>query len=244
MVSTEPAAGLPKPPTTPNIAIPLASSNHSEATKPDQRGTEQSPFVVKVMPSQETNPPTDKHANGTEITAEDRIADYTRQLTWVTGFLGLVTAGLVYIGIRQEKHFVRIERPYVFYGDVKQTKLGLNGREFQPIFMNVGKTAAIVIGTRLQIAPMSEPPIPQTAKEKKIPRGAFISANAQWPRGKVTMPIHFQPAAKDTVKYYLFGEITYLDVFQKEHRTWFCRVWDGAQFILGNLTSEKLNGYT
>ena len=58
------------------------------------------------------------------------------------------------------------------------------------------------------------------------------------------MPILHHRAVKGAAKYYLYGEITYLDVFKTEHRTWFCRTWNGQQFILGDLISEDLNGYT
>lgn len=176
---------------------------------------------------------------------EERIADYTLWLTISTGVLALVTFGLVYMAYRQERHFVRTERPYVFFGDAKQEKRGVSGYDFFPVFVNTGKTPAIVTGIRLRIGEAIEPPIPQTAELRRMPQGAYIGANQPWPRGKVALTLaQHQAVVAKTAKVFLYGEIIYTDIFKKERRTWFCRTWNGKQFVLGDLTSEDLNGFT
>ena len=151
-----------RPPNPPHIAIPLASQNSSETAQPNQAGTEQSPIFVKIVPAQETNPPTNNQQEGVKVTAEDRIADYTRQLTWVTGLLVLVTACLGGLAWRQEKNFVGIERPYVFYATADQKKTGLNGREFQTTFINCQRRSESAATCRSKSAARTqaiEPPI-------------------------------------------------------------------------------------
>ena len=44
--------------------------------------------------------------------------------------------------------------------------------------------------------------------------------------------------------WFLHGHIIYRDLFGNEWQTWFCRRFNGNQFILGDITSKQLNGNT
>jgi len=148
-----------------------------------------------------------------------------------------------------------IERAYVFFWDVERDdrtyKLGdgrtttlLSDRRIV-VYKNCGKTPAIITKTRLNCDVFAEPPIPQTAPEKELPSGAIIDAGGGWPRGKVSVTKEkIERAKAEDATIYLYGEITYRDIFKKEQRSWFCRRWNGKQFVLGDLNDEKLNGYT
>jgi hypothetical protein len=50
-------------------------------------------------------------------------------------------------------------------------------------------------------------------------------------------------AVEEGFSYYLYGEISYEDIFKVHHRTWFCRRFNGKQFVLGDLNDEKYNGF-
>lgn len=118
---------------------PSPKASQQKATQ-QERGTEESPVVVKVLPAEK---PKDELARETEKQEADRqlvkltsdLAHYTRLLFWATGFLALVTGGLVYFGFRQvrdnrrsikaaedstriaERALTELERPYLFILD-------------------------------------------------------------------------------------------------------------------------------
>src|SRR6202790_3419909 len=84
---------------------PSPKASQQKATQ-QERGTEDSPVVVKVLPAEK---PKDELAREIEKQDADRqlvkltgdLAHYTQLLFWATGFLALVTGGLVYFGFRQ-----------------------------------------------------------------------------------------------------------------------------------------------
>jgi hypothetical protein len=147
-----------------------------------------------------------------------------------------------------------IERAYVFFWDVERRDFSFQARDRtiviptsgqNVIYRNCGKTPAIVVKTKLGCDVFAQPPDPTTATEKTLPSGAVIGASDDWRRGKVDVSKEkIEQAKSEGTAIYLYGEITYRDIFKNEQRTWFCRRWTGDQFVLGDLTDEKLNGYT
>ena len=148
-----------------------------------------------------------------------------------------------------------VERAYMFFEDIEGkgfTFKTLSGRtvilpikDYTVIYKNSGRTPAIITRTRLGCDVFAEPPLPTSAKDTEVPSGAVVSAGVKWPRGAVSITKEMvlrAEAEKSTI--YLYGEITYRDIFKQERRTWYCRRFSGKQFALGDLTDEKLNGYT
>jgi hypothetical protein len=155
------------------VAALVSGTTHSWSQSPEgQTGgskanseKKQTPIIEQMAPAQKANPLTTKYnADEGRRSVDERIANYTFWLTIWTGLLALVTAGLVWMAYRQERHIVRTERPYVFFGDLQTEARGAQGYDFKPFFVNTGKTPAIVRGIRLKISESIEPPIPQTAE--------------------------------------------------------------------------------
>lgn len=161
----------------------------------------------------------------------------------------------------------RTERAYVFFCDVCDVRdqslsvpgsqSGLGRREGSEadrdeevvqkvvIYRNSGRTPAVVTKIRLGCDVFPVPPEPQNAPSEEMPIGGVIGAGVEWPRGRIALTldkIERAKAGKGLI--YLYGEIVYRDIFRKERRSWFCRRWQGQQFILSDLIDEKLNGYT
>jgi hypothetical protein len=102
-----------EPPRTP------PGGQNAQPTAPDQRGTDQIPFTVKILPTQPPKEETEKaETEKTEKTTIDRklafetqrIADYTRDLTAITAFLffiAVIQAGLFFWQLLLLRHGAR-----------------------------------------------------------------------------------------------------------------------------------------
>jgi hypothetical protein len=152
-----------------------------------ERGTDNSPVVVKVIPTEKSK---DDLAREIEKQESDRqlvkltgdLAKYTWLLFVATGLLGLVTAGLVILGFRQvrdarrsikaaedstriaERALTELERPYIFIFGVGQVREDGDSHEFfvEYTVVNYGKMPAIIEGAWIDfvIDNKGEPPIP------------------------------------------------------------------------------------
>jgi len=65
----------------------------AQKTKPTKQGTENNPIFVKVIPSDKSDPkPAEKQTTEKHSPQEERIADATVALAWITGVLAFFTA--------------------------------------------------------------------------------------------------------------------------------------------------------
>ncbi len=99
-----------------------------QTTSQEERGTEKSPVVVKVLKAEKTPDELNSEKEKQEsdrllVSLTGDLAKYTKALFWATGFLGLITAGLVFVGFRQVRdakreleHARQIERAYLSGG--------------------------------------------------------------------------------------------------------------------------------
>ena len=72
-----------------------------QTTSQEERGTEKSPVVVKVLKAEKTPDELNSEKEKQEsdrplVSLTGDLAKYTKALFWATGFLGLITAGLVF----------------------------------------------------------------------------------------------------------------------------------------------------
>jgi hypothetical protein len=172
-----------------------------------------------------------------------------------TGWAAVAAARAAKAAQKSADSLPNIERAYVFFWDVERRDFSFTptpGRTVviptsgqNVIYRNCGKTPAVIVKTKLGCDVFAQPPNPADAPEKTLPSGAVIGASDDWPRGKVDVSKEkIERAKSEGAAVYLYGEITYRDIFKNEQRSWFCRRWTGDQFVLGDLTDEKLNGYT
>jgi hypothetical protein len=157
---------------------PSPKASQQKATQ-QERGSEDSPVVVKVLPAEK---PKDELAREIEKQDADRqlvkltgdLAHYARLLFWATGFLALVTGGLVYFGFRQvrdnrrsikaaedstriaERALTKLERPYLFildYNWLLTEKAKADGPECGLVYTvaNGGKLPAFIKAVKLGI---------------------------------------------------------------------------------------------
>ena len=157
--------------------------------------------------------------------------------------------------IRSADAVPNVERAYVFLWNIErrdmkfstgQTRMVVIPTDGQNvIYKNCGKTPAVVTKTRLGCGVFPAPPVPQTAPERERPSGAVVGAGEEWVRGRVVVTKDMKAqAAAESADIYLYGEITYRDIFGNERRSWFVRKWAGDHFVFGDLEDEALNGST
>lgn len=168
-------------------------------------------------------------------------------------FFTLAVAAFTYllyeVTKEQRRSNAQLERAYVFFRDTEllseEHEPGFEGGDYRLIFENFGKTPAVVIRVRCGTGEFDSPPNPKVAPSEELPFGAIIGAGMVWPRGQVSIRTAWGRGRRaDGGGVFLYGEIVYRDIFKNEQSSWFCRRWGGTQFVLADLTDEKLNGYT
>lgn len=145
------------------------------------------------------------------------------------------------ISAQQAKAVIAVDRAYVFFLDSMLIKVGTQSA-YGVSWKNFGRTPAIVTGIKLGCIGSETPPDPATAPEALIPSGAVIGVEQTWQRGAVREQDCSEPFQRGELVY-LYGQISYRDVHGIDHRSWFCRLFAGKQFVLDDLTDPKLNGY-
>ncbi len=216
--SEPPASGEP----------PSAQATQQPAT--DQRGTEQSPLSVKIIPADDA----DKKAAAEKHEREDksqierklafetqRVADYTLWIAAftflvviVTGFLGYATWSAAKAARAAAEHIPRVERAYLFVGpdDISAfaaetiVKLGIK---------NHGKTPAM--SKSLYVGLRADPPTgpPSVKGLVHYHMDSAFAAGQEF-----TAPIEFKWPT--TGMFYFVGRIDYDDIFGEPHESWFC----------------------
>jgi hypothetical protein len=170
------------------------------------------------------------------------IAAFTIVLAWSTIGLWSETKRSVRVA---ERAMTVLERAYVFFEDTKREKgPGITGR-YAVIFRNHGKTPAIAKSRRIACDYRDEPPDPTEPPKHAFPRGAIIGADDLWRRGIIEVTDDMiEQWQKGSGRIFLYGELIYLDIFNNEHRTWFCRrLSNRGEFVLDDMTDPRLNGY-
>jgi len=240
---------------------PQAESAVGEAAT--NRGSSRAPLFVKVVPapSAEADAREEREDRQRAIAANNWMVALTVVLA-VFAFAQVIVTGITIKGLRHAKiaaeaadkaaeaakktvdTMAAAERAYVFFLDTRKIDTKTAHPAFRVIWRNFGKTPAMVTGVRLGIVAGDAPPNPAEMPRYEMPFGAIIGAGEEWPRGQVSMKNAVDDASKDSLPIYLAGEVTYLDIHEQPHRTWFCRLFTGAQFILDPDIDRDLNGYS
>jgi hypothetical protein len=173
---------------------PPAKASQQKASQ-QERGTEDSPVVVKVLTAEKPKSDLDREIEKQEsdrqlVKLTGDLAHYTQLLFWATGLLALVTGGLLYFGFRQvrdnrrsikaaedstriaERALTELEAPFVF---VKINSPGLhvegariNFGNLQWCVVNHGRTPAPILEIFVDVIPVpfGEDPEPINPAER------------------------------------------------------------------------------
>jgi len=213
------------------------------------------PIVVQIVPAPKSQAEVEAETRDNKRRAESEgKALVTNVALAFFAFLQVCVTGLTLLGLRHTKRaadetkrsvdtLVASERAYVFFLDTQQLSRTFYP-SYQVVWRNFGKTPAVVTGVRLGLSQASGGADPATMPKNDLPIGAVIGADGAWPRGQVALKPEMLRASQEEARpIWLCGQITYRDIHGKDHRTWFCRLYTGAQFILDDSADEAFNGY-
>jgi hypothetical protein len=238
-------------------------SDHKKTTASDKRGTDDSPLIIKVLPSKEAESAAkdDREEKAAKRKTDEDLATYTGKLATYTKVLvgiGAVQC-LIFIAqcvifVRQERTAKVIERAYVFVnvkivGRVVSTPSGLLPSDFMVNFCNLGKTPAIIkmLSAHSLIATGIFPVLPEGGpSEERFEEGLVIAAG-EW--REVPLRFNISDSQMGEIErgesiLFICGRIEYKDILRTTRKTGYC--WQyrpyPENFIFSH--ASKLNYYT
>jgi hypothetical protein len=155
-----------------------------QKTQPEERGTEQNPAVIKVIPTEPSE--AQEQREKTKEATDRKLADYTFYLFLATLVLAFLTMGLVVVGAcairRGEQSTKKIERAYLAGGgdclrDNKEQPIVKNGKKvFRMQLGNHGKTPAYLFAYEIKFCTQADvrglrPALPQCTHTDQYPPG-------------------------------------------------------------------------
>jgi hypothetical protein len=174
----------------------------------DQRGTEQSPLIVKTLPTTKTQEEAEQARNEREekATNDQEVIEFDRRLV-IIGWLQLAVFALQLIVFSYQAWKLRqtvdateyaadaakksadslrnIERAYVFidYELLRERNEalkvgGIFGKQIALVFKNFGRTPAIVNGINYKCLYWQNRYLPEVKADREIPRGIAIGSGS------------------------------------------------------------------
>jgi hypothetical protein len=237
-----------------NRPPPNNTDQPQQAPTNNQRGTDQSPFMVKILPS-----PQAEHQTTTNTTDKaqepDRLAKFTERLFYATlGLAGIAGLQLFVFGwqgwqlrrtvsafIGSERAFVKMSHPSP--GIVPHADTGLFWFEIE--IKNFGRTPATVSDVLLNrlVLPSGSalPDIPPYERQSgPVPRAFLAAQEGMFYRRFYQITQEEMIAVKDHQSdLYLIGYVDYTDQFRKKHRAGYARVYRPAIDDKGDSTDAQ-----
>ncbi|MBI5316761.1 MAG: hypothetical protein HZB34_12375 [Nitrospirae bacterium] len=225
------------------------NSNTQEKPAPDQRGTEEAPLVIKLLPAPNDEKPANYNAKNKISESADWWWDHIPEILLALFTLCLFIA--TYLLYRATKKLVmgaedtakRQLRAYISItgGELVERNEGSNIIGFQVHFKNAGQTPAydVLSGAQCTIMDLPRnaplPLVPLTEKSKST-FGPGIDSSL-FPTMKI--PTSEQKTAIDNRKaaIYIHGRIEYRDAFDRGQTTNFnliYRMTNTGRYIIGN----------
>jgi hypothetical protein len=238
-----------QPPPSPSIPSQQeqAQTEPSQQTRDaQQRGTEQSPFIIKIVPAEKTEAEHAEEAKeGSEKAALDRrLVDLTAELARYTGglfyatvvlaiatiLLFIGTIGLIVLSWRQERMARTHERAYVFGGGPcwATEPDGSRKDDFGTMTIeNYGRTPAFVQTIEWGLCDEAlfpdDTPVSRLIDEKRLPGVETVKTENVYPPNlrpeRASKKIEFRLSTN--MGKIFFGRFTYLDVFGERHHSTF-----------------------
>jgi hypothetical protein len=242
---------------SPHLAPPAAldqprDQGYLQYSNSEERGTEQVPFIVKVIPSEPT--PKQENREKEKANQDRRLADYTEFLFFATCFLGVATFGLAvaaFLQIRDTKKAIEVARISARAADrhsrtaigvelprflVKSASFPFAGEDLERalrdhfpniLLNNFGRTSAQITMTSIDwIVCNTLPEPPEYFEVRGVEIGSVID------QGKVYEIHRFRrrPLSEDEIKdvinterrLWVYGFIGFKDFMYVDWKTGFC----------------------
>jgi hypothetical protein len=212
--------------------------NPHKQSSPEQRGTEQAPMVIKILPPTESKEPTanpDPHENDMTHWAEQWLQH------WPEILLALFTLGL-WVATAQlvsgAKDTARRQlRAYISITSVRKVPNTLNASlpAYEIDFRNSGQTPAYAIKTWRAIGtsrkPLLEPlaPPPDGVRDTDVALGIGAKQSMKIEKSSPISQRESDEWGAGTAALYVWGKVEYSDVFKKQHFTNFCLYESGGK---------------
>jgi hypothetical protein len=246
---------------------PSEPQRGEQPTPSDQRGTEQSPIIVKVLPTPKTETETAQDAKD----REEKFHTDQWLVRW-TGAVALFTLALVVIGSwqgRQLKKSVDVltqaERAQMFviirgesihdslsssrkYGDIMGSNADtehIEGSAVHCVFKNYGKTPAIIKEISLRLSFFEKlPPEPEYFPRDQILKEYMIGAGDETDEHPCIMDSRLTVRQGSSVVraqsyIWFYGRIVYFDTFGQRHEHRFLWRYGGAHGFRPNFEHPK-----
>jgi hypothetical protein len=231
-----------------------------QQTAPDQRGTENSPVVVKILPTQE---------NEEKAKADAKEHDEKRKLDRDTLWLSAATVTIIFFqllifaaqayflggtlratadaakaAIEAAKHIPRVERAYLFVGPSKPRLMWKLNEDYQIIqvgltFENQGKTPAILKGAYgefSEVMPTADVPHYEGGQARLF--DFSIAAGGREEKQDLFESETLGPQ-------YFYGWVEYDDIFREEIKiSRFCVKIDPDNIFIGLAGPRSWNDWT
>ena len=236
---------------------PAETAQPKQTAKPNERGTEQSPFVVKVLPTKESDEKAAADAKHEDEKTENdrRLATFTERLFWATVALSVIALFQLFVfgwqGIQlgrtvstakeatnlARQEFTATHRPKIIVYDVDVKLPGETSslRHVHFRYVNAGDTDAFVTSIVSRVLWDSKSMVPANIE---FSTHDAIKAPIHVPSGNNGFAI-----TPDTVDFvtlvrsgraghdtaYCVGVVVYRDTNDIERRTGFCRRYDSER---------------
>jgi hypothetical protein len=217
------------------------SQSAQQQTEAQQRGTEQSPFIIKILPTSEAQKKSSTSAEQAQDKGADawNLSDRIAAIASIVAFLQFVALVatvwmMVRNGRRQLRAYVFPERASLVDGTMMQPPVAAHANEpgVALAFRNSGQTPAykLVSWAKIEvIEPIHEASLVVPPLMMQFP--TWLGANSEMPKalwfGRVLTPNEIADIAAARRVIYLFGRIEYIDAFKRKRWTSFRLAYAG-----------------
>lgn len=238
----------------------IISANRLQKANSQQYGSEQSPIVVKVIPTEKSTIEATAEANEKEEkkTIDNRLVFYTGCLAAI-GLMQLIVFGLQARRLRQTvgatkeaanaaqnsaEALISVERAYVF------VDVTLYEGKIMIEYQNHGKTPAVINKIYCAIDIQRTPPV-EINQELflDVPPGVVIGSSKKY-LNNITQIAQKRIKELKGRRYewsnnliYCYGRVEYTDVLKRPQSTTYCWEFDRHHSIF-KISDSKLNDYT
>jgi hypothetical protein len=212
-----------------------------QRANPEQRGSEQAPFVVKILPTQETQQKTAASEQNGPVKPSDAwtLGDKIAAIASILAFLQFVAlTATVLVLMRTARRQLRAYVNVVHGIANPQIAVGGTPR-FEVVIHNFGQTPAHHVSSWIQMQVGTATFVGDLPSGSAVPGHSVIAPTGEfvlWAvRPEVWTKDEVEGMTNGRLAVHVYGEITYRDIFKKERYTRF-RLLTGGPFGLRDNT--------
>jgi hypothetical protein len=241
--------GQSKQPTPP----PTQSAQTNQASKPYERGTEQFPVIIKVLPTKESEEKAaaDAHREDEKTANDGRLAGFTELLFWATCALSVIALFQLFVfgwqGVQlkravsaakeatelSNREFISTHRPKIIVHAIDVKRFPDIAR---PQASEIDKIGAILLcfnkgrGAAINVEIRGTTMVSSTVPDAKIQRPIIKTVDSLGIGIKIWVEINTERAIQDLITsvhpIYFIGTISYFDKNGNRRETGFCHMFD------------------